>query len=325
MRVAITGATGFLGGHIAETFAGLGWELSLLARSSDRAETVAHLGRTVVGDITDAKALDTLFAGADVGIHLVSNFRSASGPPESYHQTNVRGTQEAVGAARRAGVRRFVHCSTIGVHGHVRSTPADETSPFHPGDLYQETKAEAELWVQSEARKPGMEIVVVRPCSIYGPGDTRMLKMFRMLAKRTFFTLGACRENFHAVYIDDLIEGFRLVSTQPGIQGEAFILGGPRYLPLWDYLVTAASAAGAPPPWMRFPYSPVFAASVVCEKLCVPLRIEPPLHPRRVRFFRNNRAFSIDKARRSLGYDPRVSLEEGMERTVAWYRSQGLL
>lgn len=325
MRVVITGGTGFLGSHLAEAFLEDGHDVSILARRPEAARAWESRTRVTIGEITDATALDQAFQGASVALHLVSNFRTAAGAAGTYWQTNVRGTEEALAAARRAGVRRFVHVSTIGVHGHVRSTPADESSPFHPGDLYQETKAVAETHVRNQAGEGGMEIVVVRPCSMYGPGDVRMLKMFRMLAKRTFFTLGPCAENFHAVYIDDLIDGFRRVVAAEGIHGEVFILGGPRYVPLRDYLGVAARAVGAPPPWIRLPYGPALALSTLCEKACVPLGIEPPLHPRRVRFFRNNRAFSIEKARRVLGYDPRIDLEEGMARTVAWYRREGLL
>jgi nucleoside-diphosphate-sugar epimerase len=278
-----------------------------------------------VGEITNEGALATAFAGADTVFHLVSNFRTASGPAASYRAINVEGTRAALAAARAAGARRFVHCSTIGVHGHVRSTSADEASPYAPGDLYQKTKVEAEALCGEEMKRGGMEIVILRPCSIYGPGDLRMLKMFRMLARGTFFLVGPCRENFHAVYIDDLIDGFLRAMERPGIAGETFILGGPRYLPLKDYVGIAAAAVGAPPPRRRLPYGPLFAASALCEALCRPIGIEPPLHRRRIRFFRNNRAFSIEKARRLLGYEPRVDLEEGMRRTVAWYRKAGLL
>ena len=137
--------------------------------------------------------------------------------------------------------------------------------------------------------------------------------------------LGPGRENFHAVYIDDLIDGFIQVGFTPGLGGETFIVGGPSYLPLADYVATAARAVGATPPRIRLPYWPVYAASAICEGICVPLRIEPPLHRRRVRFFRNNRAFSIQKARDRLGYTPRVDLDEGMRRTVDWYRAHGHL
>lgn len=324
--VAVTGATGFLGQHLTGALLGAGYTVRGLARDPGKALKIdERVERRVVGDINQQAALDELVAGADVVIHLVSNFRTASGPPESYRSINLEGTRAALNAAQRAGVRRFVYCSTIGVHGHVDSTPADEDTAYNPGDLYQTTKMHAERLCLLEAERGSMEIVVVRPCSQYGPGDLRMLKLFRMLEKRTFPTFGACRENFHAVYIDDVVDGILRVITTPGINGQAFILGGPDYQPLWEYISAAARAVGARPPFLRLPYWPFYAASVVCEAVCVPLRLEPPLHPRRLRFFRNNRAFSLDKAREVLGYQPRVSLEEGLARTVAWYRENGYL
>jgi nucleoside-diphosphate-sugar epimerase len=258
-------------------------------------------------------------------VHLVSNFRTASGPPESYTHINVDGTAAVLEAAEKAGVRRFVHCSTIGVHGSVPVTPANEQSPFGPGDLYQETKVISENMVRSAIGKTAMEIVIVRPCSIYGPGDMRMLKMFKMLSKGSFPMVGPCRENFHAVYIDDLIDGFMLALTRPEAAGETFIIGGESYLSLNDYVNVVAEAVGAATPRLRFPYWFFYSAAVVCEAICVPLRIEPPLHRRRVRFYKNNRAFDIEKVKATLGYNPKVGLKEGMERTAQWYRKNGYL
>ncbi|HEX2140154.1 MAG TPA: NAD-dependent epimerase/dehydratase family protein [Woeseiaceae bacterium] len=325
MRVAISGATGFLGSHLVRRFLADGHSVAALARSPDKASQVPDAADAVVGDIADPEAVGRLVDRAEVVIHTVSNFRVASGPPESYRQINVEGTRNILEAAMAANVSRFVHCSTIGVHGHVAVTPGDENAPYNPGDLYQETKLEAEQLVRSRVGTTGTEIVVVRPCSMYGPGDLRMLKMFRMLAKGRFFKVGPCRENFHAAFIDDVVEGFLAAATRPGIDGEVFIVGGERFLPLDEYIDTAARAVGAAPPKLRLPYGAMHAAAWACERLCVPLGVEPPLHVRRVRFFRNNRAFSIEKARRLLGFEPRVALEDGMRRTVDWYRSCGLL
>lgn len=325
-QVAVTGATGFLGSHITERLIQDGYRVRILAR--DRAKASPFEGRVeniVVADICERPAIDTLVEGADAVIQLVSNFRSASGPPESYRHINLDGSRTVLEACEAAGVKRLVHCSTIGVHGHVQSTPANEDSPYNPGDLYQETKRDTELLIRERLPSLNTEVVVIRPCSLYGPGDTRMLKMFRMLAKRRFLMLGPCQENFHAVYIDDVVEGFMKALTTEGIGGETFILGGPRYLPLREYVNLAAEAVGASPPWINLPYGPFYAAAVACEAVCVPLGIEPPLHRRRVRFYKNNRAFDIGKARRMLGYEPRIDLDEGMARTVAWYREQALL
>lgn len=325
-NIAVTGATGFLGGHLCDRLINEGFNVSILARDPDKAKKFEdRVSKIVIGDIADKKIIAELVEGADIVIHLVSNFRTASGPPESYHHINVDGTAAVLEASKKAGVKRLVHCSTIGVHGSVRSTPANEESEFNPGDLYQITKVESENMVRAAIGASAMEIVIVRPCSIYGPGDMRMLKMFKMLSKRMFFLVGPCKENFHAVYIDDLINGFMLTITKPEAAGETFILGGESYLSLKDYINVVADAVDAPPPWLKFPYWFFYSAAVVCEAICVPLRIEPPLHRRRVRFYKNNRAFSIKKAQTILGYKPVVDLKSGMKKTASWYRENGYL
>lgn len=324
--IAVTGTTGFLGSHLCERLISEGYKVAILARDQEKASKFeGRVVKTVIGDIADKKTIAELVNDADMVIHLVSNFRTASGPPESYHHINVEGTATVLEAAKKAGVKRFVHCSTIGVHGSVKSTPANENSPFNPGDLYQETKVESENMVSASIGKSEMEIVIIRPCSIYGPGDMRMLKMFKMLSKRMFFLVGPCRENFHAVYIDDLVNGFMLALNKPDAAGETFIIGGASYLSLKDYIAVVAKAVDAPLPWLRFPYWFFYSAAVVFETICVPLGIEPPLHRRRVRFYKNNRAFSISKAQALLGYEPGVDLSSGMKKTAAWYRKNGYL
>jgi dihydroflavonol-4-reductase len=324
--VAVTGATGFIGGSLARRLRAEGRRV--FAHGRDRQKLAALEGvaeRLIAADVADLEAAAALMEGADAAIHTVSNFRSAKDSPEAHRRTNVEGSVTMYRAACAAGLRRFVHCSTIGVHGHVADGSIDEDGPFAPGDLYQETKLEAELAVRDEARRGAAELVVIRPCSVYGPGDLRMLKMFRSLAARRFPLIGPCRENFHAVYIDDLVDAFLLALDAPQAAGETFIIGGSRFLPLADYIAEASRAVGAPPPAIRLPYGPIHLAAELCEAVCRPLRVEPPLHVRRVRFFRNNRAFRIDRARRKLGYEPKVELSEGLRRTVAWYREQKLL
>jgi len=247
--------------------------------------------------------------------------------PESYTKINVDGTINVFDCSKEAHVKRFVHISTIGVFGDIKECPASETTEFNPGDNYQRTKLEAEQYCRKQAESGGlqMELVVIRPCSLYGPGDMRMLKMFKMLKKGTFLAVGPCDSNFHAVYIDDIIAGIDLAMMDSGNTNEVYILGGDKYVSLKEYITIAAQSVGAKYPWIKIPFWPMYILSAIVEFIFVPLGIEPPIFRRRVKFYRNNRAFDINKARKKLGFTPVISLEEGMKRTVEWYRKNGYL
>ena len=327
MKVAITGATGFLGKSLASWLSERGHELYLHARSETKAETIKSLAKKlVICDITDTTGISELVTDADIVIHTVSNFRSASGPPESYKKINVDGTINTFDCAKTAGVKRFIHISTIGVFGDIKECPASETTEYNPGDNYQQTKLDAELYCREQAEKGiDMELVVLRPCSMYGPGDMRMLKMFRMLKKGTFFVIGACDANFHAVYIDDILAGIDLAMTKEGIDQKVFILGGEHYVSLKKYISIVANAVGSSYPKIRLPFWPMYMLSAIIEFICIPIRVEPPIFRRRVKFYKNNRAFNINKAITTLGYQPKINLQEGMKRTAEWYRKNNYL
>jgi len=168
-------------------------------------------------------------------------------------------------------------------------------------------------------------MVVIRPCSIYGPGDVRLLKMFKMVQKGVFLFVGDGKPNFHPVYIDDLVQGFMLAMTRPEAVGEVFIIGAEHYVPLRDFVGTAARTVGARPPRRHIPMGMMTLAARVCEAICIPLGISPPLHRRRLSFFSSNRSFSIEKARTLLGYEPKIDLEEGFRRTAQWYFDTNLM
>jgi nucleoside-diphosphate-sugar epimerase len=252
-------------------------------------------------------------------------YRTAGHPDAYYREINVTGTERLLEAAADAGVRRFVHTSTVGVHGHVANPPADETAPFAPGDVYQATKAEAEALALRFHRDRGLPVAVVRPGAIYGPGETRLLKLFRAIARRRYAVVGDGRTFYHPVYIDDLVDGFLLALERPEAVGEAFLICGPSYVSQDELASMIARATGGGVLPLHLPAAPFQWAGDLVEAICVPLGLEPPLHRRRVDFWTKSRAFSIDKARRRLGYSPRVDLEEGIARTAAWYREAGWL
>jgi dihydroflavonol-4-reductase len=144
-----------------------------------------------------------------------------------------------------------------------------------------------------------------------------------MIAKGTFVMLGGRDIYYHMVYIDDLVDGLQLLGTHPGAVGQAFILGGEGYYPLKTIAGKIARLLGVREPWLRLPARPFQLAGSLCEAICLPLGIEPPIYRRRVDFFTKSRAFSIEKARRILGYAPRVPLESGLRETLDWYVRNG--
>lgn len=321
-RVAVSGGSGFTGGALVRRLQDEGYPVRTLVRDPSK---VAIPGVEIVGgDLTDREALGRLVEGVDTVFHIAAMYRT-EGRYEDFVEVNQTGTQALLEAAKAAGVRRFIYCSTIGVHGNVAATPADETAPYNPRDHYQSTKLAAELACRAEGEKGGIEVVVIRPCAIYGPGDVRMLKIFRMVQKGVFMFVGNGQPNFHPVYIDDLVQGFMLAMTTPQAKGETFIIGGPRYLPLREYIAAAAHTLGARTPTAQIPYPLMTAVARVCEAIFPLLGMQPPIHRRRLTFYKHNRAFSTDKARRILGYQPRVDLDEGFRRTVDWYYEVGLL
>jgi nucleoside-diphosphate-sugar epimerase len=303
-----------------------GVRVRVIARSPDRAKGLLPANVEIIqGEATDAAAVARAVQGTQVIYHLAAAYREARHAQQYYWDVNVGFTRLLLNAARAEGVQRFVHCSTVGVMSHIAHPPADEQHPHQPADVYQRTKSEAEKMVLAEHQMNGTPVAVARPTAIYGPGDTRLLKMFRRIADGRFVILGSGEIYYHMVHVDDLVSGLRLLGQHPRAVGEIFILGGERYYKLREILELIARATGAKPPRLRLPAWPFQVAGSICEQVCVPLGIEPPIYRRRVDFFTKSRAFSIEKAKRLLGYAPAIDLETGVRSTVEWYRAHGYL
>jgi dihydroflavonol-4-reductase len=326
MRVALTGASGYTGGRLLQALTARGDEVVALVRPQSITERLRSLAsRVVEGTLGDASAAARLVEDVDAVVHVAAVYRTAGHPDSYYRQVNVVGTERRLEAAARRGVRRFVHTSTVGVHGHVERPPADETAPYAPGDIYQATKAEAERLALDFHRRRGVPVTIVRPGAIYGPGETRFLKLFRAIARGRYAVVGSGRTFYHPVFVDDLVDGFLLALDRPEAVGEPFLICGPSYASQSELAALIAKHTGGRVLPFRIPARPIQWAGDLVEAVCVPLGLEPPLHRRRVDFWTKSRAFTIDKARRLLGYEPKVDLDEGIARTAASYREAGWL
>jgi nucleoside-diphosphate-sugar epimerase len=300
----------------------IGYPVRVLVRDRKRAVTLEQAGVTLVeGDVRDLASVRPAVSGIDTVYHLAAVFRTAGRPNSEYRAVHVDGTRHMVEASAAAGVKRFVHCSTVGVHGSVdRDAPATEDAPFRPGDIYQRTKLEGERIAVDTAGRIGLPLTVVRPGPIYGPADRRFIKMIGGIARRRFVLLGDGSPRFQMVYIDDLIEGFRLAGETPGAIGRTYIITGNEAPTLNELVNQIADVAQVRPLPFRLPVWPFLLIGAACEAICVPLRIEPPIYRRRVKFFTSNRWFDTSRANKELGFVSRVSLREGVKRTLVSYR-----
>jgi nucleoside-diphosphate-sugar epimerase len=297
-----------------------------LVRDEARAGSLKGDGMILAtGDIRDASAVERAAQRVEVIYHVAAIYRQAGLRYDEYRAVNARAVGTVIEAASRAGVKRVVHCSTVGVHGDVERPPANEDAPLKPGDIYQVTKLEGERVAREAGARAGLEVVIARPTGIYGPGDRRLLKLFRGVVRRRFLVLGSGEIFYHLTYIDDLVEGFRLCGEVPAAAGRTYILAGGEVTTLNDLIRIVAEVAGVQPPTLHLPVLPVWVAGAACELICAPFGIEPPLYRRRVDFFTKSRAFDIARARAELGYAPHVSLREGIRRTLEWYRRAGWL
>ncbi len=149
--------------------------------------------------------------------------------------------------------------------------------------------------------------------------------MFRGLARGNFPMIGNGRPFYHLTFIDDLVEGFRFCGTVPAAKGRTYILAGPRYTTLEQLVHLVAKELNVTPPRVHLPVWPFWTAGLLCEMVCIPFGVEPPIFRRRVDFYTKSRAFDTTRARTEIGFNPTVDLEAGIKRTAAWYRSEGLL
>jgi nucleoside-diphosphate-sugar epimerase len=211
------------------------------------------------------------------------------------------------------------------VHGRVKHPPANEDAPFLPADIYQSTKLEGEKTALRYHQEFGLPVTIVRPVGIYGPGDIRMLKMYKSIQQNKFILFGGGDVFYHLTFVTDTVEGFRLAGESPTAVGQAYIIAGESYTTLADFAGLVAEELAAPAPQFKFPVWPLYVAAFICETICVPLRIHPPIFRRRVHIFTHDRAFDISKAKRELNYAPQVDMKEGIHHTAQWYIDNGYL
>jgi len=326
MKALVTGASGFTGSVLTEKLFKTGHDVRVLVRSRSKlkAELQNHV-EVVEGDIVDYQKVAKAVKGVNKVYHIAALFRQAGVPDSVYWDVNLNGTKHVLKAALKYDIERVVHCSTVGVHGHIEYPPGNENSPLRPGDIYQVTKLEGERYAIQFHQITGLPVSVIRPGPIYGIGDMRLLKLFRLGSMKITPIIGNGEIFFNMVYVEDLANAFMLAGETNSAVGEIFIAAGPDNISLNEIVQFISKILGKPLNIFYLPAKPFQLAGKICEKICIPLNIEPPIYRRRVDFFTKSRSFDISKARKMLAYDPTTNIYEGIKKTAAWYVEQGFL
>jgi nucleoside-diphosphate-sugar epimerase len=324
-RYLITGATGFVGGHLAEACLSRGLPVSTIARPSSDTSLLDKLGVTIHrGDLTDADVVRNAVANADVVVHCAAKVGDR-GPVEEYRAVNVDALRGLLDACKGRPLHRFVHMSSLGVYEarHHYGTDESEPLPATHIDAYTTTKVEAEHLVMQYYRDHKIPVVALRPGFVYGPRDKVVLpRLIKRMTTKKIHYLGGDRRALNTIYIDNLVDAVFLAVDNPKAVGQVYNLTDGEYVSKRRFIEAVADEMGLKkskqilPRWLA-----AIVVWVIRRQISrAGATGKSPVTHAQFKFLILNLDFSIEKAKRELGYQPRVGFDEGIRRTMAWYK-----
>jgi nucleoside-diphosphate-sugar epimerase len=322
-EILVTGGNGFVGRHVVGALLERGDNVRILALPSEDTSAVEQLGVDVHrGDICDADSLKAPMAGVGGVLHLAA-MMDVWRPLEDYHAVNVTGTENVCRAAL-AEDARVVHVSSWTVYGMALDEPAREDFPLEPfQEPYAITKAAGDEVVQRMIAQDGLAAVIIRPGTFFGPGDQlHFARMADRLRAGKGVIVGRGDNALPFVYVTDVVQGLLLALNSERAPGQAYNITNDRPLTQEQLLGAIADEVGASRPHRHIPYRPLYTAGYVAERVAQLTRStrQPIVTRLGVKLFGTDNRHSIEKARRELGFEPRVELTEGVRMAANWYR-----
>ena len=326
MNYLITGSTGFVGPHLVRKLVSLGHRCKCLVRSASKAKALQEVDVELVeGDVTEAETLQGLADGMECVLHLatlghMNNFRVEE---SMFDAVNVQGTINVMREALRAGVGKVVHCSTVAAMGICRDFPATEKSPCNPHHPYGRSKLRAEQSVLHMVSDEGLPAVIIRFSMVYGQGDWRdILRLTRLAKKGLFPRIGNRPKLTPLIHVDDAIQGL-LLAAERGGTGEIYLITNRQSEPFDRIRRIIQESLRVTRIPIYVPEWAALTAATLAEKTFTFMGKTPPITRKNIESTLVNRVFSIDKARRELGFEPKVDPDKGLRDTVLWYSENG--
>lgn len=324
MNILITGATGLLGRHLIQELQQRGEKIRALVLPMENAEHLIAQGIEVVrGDITDTSTLPSAVKDIEIVFHL-AGMMGVWSSLANYRLVNVTGSGNLYRAAQAAGVRRFVHTSSHTVYGLGYGRFLTENDPLRPDpDPYSLSKTEGERLIRRLMLDSAVETVILRPGTFFGPYDRLHFGRMAQKAKEgRVLLIGKGDNALPFCYVTDIVQGFLLAAYHENAPGNIYNISNDHPLTQLEIYNAIADAVGSKRPTLHLPYLPIYFGSVVAERIVARLARAKPLATQLgVLMFGSDNRHSIEKARRELGYEPRVDLYEGIRLSAAWFNA----
>jgi len=325
MKVLITGAAGFVGSHLAKSLLKDGYAVRGFVRPTKDTSVLEQLGVEIArGDLTDFTSVERALEGCDQVYHLAALTSRQKPSRKEAMAVNCEGTGHVVRAALKAGVSRMVYSSTAGVYGVISNAPVDEASPVNPDSPYQEAKVAGEALVLAAYRDHRFPVVIARFPGVLGRGSMSWVSLFRAIGTGKFRIIGSGCNHTHTGHILDVVDGLRRCGETPDIEGRCYLLAGNTATRIDEFVELFAKELGVSISSMRLPDFPY---RVFHGLSCMLYRWVGVTLPRAndYELFISDKVLSLEKAKRELGYEPKIPIQQGIRETLQWYREEGLI
>ncbi len=327
MRVLVTGATGLLGGHLIKELQQRREQIRALVLPLENADQLVEQGVEVVrGDISDANTLGPAVKDIEILFHL-AGMMGVWRPLAEYRLVNVTGSANLYQAAQKAGVRRYVHTSSHTVYGLGYGRFLTEHDALRPDpDPYSLSKAEGDRLMRRLLLSSPVETVILRPGTFFGPGDRLHFgRMAQKLKAGKGVILGRGENALPFCYVTDIVQGFLLAAYHEHAPGNVYNITNDHPLTQQELFDAIADAVGGTRPTRHLPYLPVYYGSIIAEKVVARLTHSRPLVTQLgAMMFGSDNRHSVEKARRELGYEPKVDLRTGIQLAAEWFNAGGM-